>query len=494
MEDIIRNSNDPTPSTQGRSEPRLSRRSTYLDLLLIDLSECKKKILKHIDSYILTQENLQIRITSVSSSTLAKLESLANEVDQEISRVNGMIEGRSEDTDSYITKLESGGIGAVLENYDKIISLDLDTDLDEFNKKLHNELLQNSEEYMDLKYDVERLNSLLADSRNNERIFQVQLLNSLENAQKIQEELTSLRNLYNHTVADLKLLKESLEDEVKKLYEGLEEKTKTIVTLSKLKEEQEGEFHHKIQTLQAETTRQLSELHKLINIKREEKIKIHQQFSSLENAHSKLQANYEQLSKLYKDKEKKLQQECQNLKKDNYKLQEQLKQFEKMKEEQGIYIEQIHILQDKLKQLQASYNQLYETKDEKDTILIKESGIPREQRDRIFDDFKRLSRAKEEEEVRFKNQIHTLERKLLETRDQCRQINREKEEAEARIKSEYEELKEEEYKILVSTEQLVRSNYEKTREVIWDNMDIFISMVFISIWLLVSYPCWPLYI
>lgn len=494
MEDIIRNSNDPTPSPEGQSEPRLSRRNTYLDLLLIDLSECKKNILKHIDAYILTQENVQMRITSVSSSTLAKLESLANEVDQEILRVNSMIEGQSEDTDSYITKLESGGIGAVLENYDKIISLDLDTDIDEFNQKLHTELLQNSEEYMNLKYDVERLNSLLADSRNTERIFQVQLLNSLENAQKIQDELTSVRNLYNHTVSDLKLQKESLEDEVKKIYTDLEEKTKTIETLTKLKEDQEGEFHHKIQTLQAETTKQLSELHKLINIKREEKIKLHQQYSSLENAYTKLQASYDQLSKLYKDKEKKLQQECQDLKKDKYKLQEQLKQFEKAKEEQIMHIEQINILEDKLKQLQASYNQLYEIKDEKDTMLIRESRNLREERDRIFEDFKRFSKVKEEEEIRFKHQIHTLEQKLQETRDQCNQIIREKEEAEDRIKSEHEELKEEEYEILVSSEELVRSNYEKTRGVIRDNMDIFMAMVLIAIGLLISYPYWPLYI
>jgi hypothetical protein len=82
-------------------------------------------------------------------------------------------------------------------------------------------------------------------------------------------------------------------------------------------------------------------------------------------------------------------------------------------------------LEDKLNNLQASYNMLYEKKEEVDKNLQREIRDIQEERRKMQKEIMRLCKAKDEEEIKYKQQILMLERKVEEYKPQLYQAREE---------------------------------------------------------------------
>jgi phage-related protein len=103
-------------------------------------------------------------ISSAFNSTQARLQSLADQVDTEISRISDMIVGRSEIDVSYIDKLQDGDIRCVLSTYEEF-SPDVESAVSNFIQNIYSELLQDSLIHKNLKKEVENLTFLVEEDR-----------------------------------------------------------------------------------------------------------------------------------------------------------------------------------------------------------------------------------------------------------------------------------------------------------------------------------------
>lgn len=215
-----------------REKNRLTIRNATLEELKIDLLEYKQSLYNRIDSFISAKESIQNQISSIISSINTRLESLANEVDQEVSRIDALKEDNSEVPDNYIIRRKTNGIRAVLNNYEEMGHIDTDSAIAQIYKNLNTELVKHCEDFIEIKNEVEGLKSQLEESRAQEKLFQAKYQECSDLNKKIQEDMNDLKIQHERSQKEFANQKETMESEIQQHYRDKEKKDKRLQEIS----------------------------------------------------------------------------------------------------------------------------------------------------------------------------------------------------------------------------------------------------------------------